>query len=324
MSASSRKPIAALSLDLDNLWSYKRADGQDDWESLESYLPAVVPSILEALSELAMQATIFVVGKDAEIAENEAPLRALAEAGHSIGNHSYLHEPWMHRFSLEAVQEDLDRSEAAIEALFGQAPRSFRAPGFSVSPQIVAELARRGYDYDASEFPTFIGPLARWAYFRSANLSDEEKAERAEQFGKFSDGFGPLRPYFWSGEFGDILEIPVTTFPLLKSPIHLTYVHYLAAVSEPLARAYFSTSLRLCRWLGVTPVILLHPLDFLASDAAPALKQFPGIGADTDKKRQFTQSLLRRVAAHFEPVTLCEFAGQAASRVTRRRALGAA
>lgn len=315
----SRKPVAALSLDLDNLWSYQRADGQPGWEAFDSYLPQVVPDILATLDGLGLKSTIFVVGKDAASPEDAESLLAIAESGHSIGNHSYLHEPWMHKYSEAELKDDLDRSEAALAARFGEAPRAFRAPGFSVSPQLLGALARRGYRYDASEFPTFIGPLARYAYFRSAKLSDAEKQERAEQFGKFTDGFGPLRPYLFSGAFGELLEIPVTTCPVLKSPIHLTYLHYLAAVSESLAVAYHRVALSLCRLFRVSPVILLHPLDFVAADRVPALANFPGFGADSERKIAFTTRLLSMVSNTFEVRTLCDFAEDVRERRLTRR-----
>ena len=44
-----RKPIASLSLDLDNKWSYMKTHGDPGWESLPSYLPVVVPRFLRLL-----------------------------------------------------------------------------------------------------------------------------------------------------------------------------------------------------------------------------------------------------------------------------------
>ena len=38
------KPIASLSLDLDDLWSYQSTHGDPEWERRDSYLPALVPS----------------------------------------------------------------------------------------------------------------------------------------------------------------------------------------------------------------------------------------------------------------------------------------
>ncbi|MEM0911027.1 MAG: polysaccharide deacetylase family protein [Pseudomonadota bacterium] len=301
------KPIAAISLDLDNLWSYQRADGQRDWQNFKTYLPFVIPRIVRILETLEMQMTVFVVGKDAEIEENKESLLSLGKAGHAIGNHSYLHEPWMHKYSDAELGRDLEMSESALHGLFDVKLHGFRAPGFSASPRLLNLLTHLGYTYDASSFPTFIGPLARWAYFRSANLSDAEKAEREDQFGTFSDGFLPLKPHRLNSSAGDIIEVPVTTFPILKTPIHLTYIHYLAERSENVAFAYFKTALFLCRKLRITPVILLHPLDFLAEDKVSELAGFPGFGKDTAKKAAFTENLLDIVNKSFQPTTLCQF-----------------
>ena len=65
---------------------------------------------------------------------------------------------------------------------------------------------------------------------------------------------------------GDIIEIPVTTMPLLKFPIHASYILYLSCYSTALAMTYFRTALSLCRITGTPPSILLHPLDFLGGD----------------------------------------------------------
>ena len=51
-------------------------------------------------------------------------------------------------------------------------------PGFSVSEDVLLALERRGYRYDASTLPTFIGPLARAFYLRNADFTLEERAER--------------------------------------------------------------------------------------------------------------------------------------------------
>ena len=108
---------------------------------------------------------------------NHASLAAVASAGHEIGNHSYLHEPWLHRYPPERLDEELRLAEEAIEEATGQQPKGFRGPGFSVSENVLLALQRRGYRYDASTLPTFIGPLARAFYFRNAaDLTPEEQS----------------------------------------------------------------------------------------------------------------------------------------------------
>ena len=41
------KPVASLSLDLDNQWSYMKTHGDAGWDAYPSYLDVVVPRVLD-------------------------------------------------------------------------------------------------------------------------------------------------------------------------------------------------------------------------------------------------------------------------------------
>src|SRR5262249_44683218 len=152
----------------------------------------------------------------------------------------------------------------------GQRPRGFRAAGFSVSSQALQILAQRGYQYDASSLPTFLGPLAR-AYYSLRTGLDAADLQRVALFGSMRDALRPIEPHLIRVGDRDLLEIPVTTMPLLRLPIHATYAIYLSTLSPALALGYFRTALRLCRATGTAPSILFHPLDFLGREDVPAL-----------------------------------------------------
>jgi hypothetical protein len=308
------KPIASLSLDLDNEWSYLKTRGDPSWEALPSYLDRVVPRVLDMLARRGLRITFFVVGQDAALERNREPLRRLADAGHEIGNHSHRHEPWLHLYSEEELERELAQAEEHIEAATGRRPVAFRGPGYSVSPAVLRILARRGYCCDASTFPTFIGPLARAYYFMAARLSKEERRRRAALFGSLGDGLRPLRAYRWRLPEGMLIEIPVTTLPLLRLPIHLSYVLYLSGFSAALARAYFELALRLCRLTRVQPSLLLHPLDFLGAEDAPSLRFFPGMGMPAATKLARTERCLERFQALFDVRTVGEHAAALAAQ----------
>src|SRR5687768_9847976 len=191
------KPIARLSLDLDNKCSYMKTHCDPGWESFPSYLDLVVPRFLRVLDELALRITVFVVGQDAALAKNHAALASISAAGHEIGNHSFHHEPWLHLYADEELEADLALAEEHIERATGERPVGFRGPGFSLSPATLRILSARGYEYDGSTFPTFLGPIARAYYFFTARLSAEQRQDRKLLFGKMSEGFRPLRPYWW-------------------------------------------------------------------------------------------------------------------------------
>ncbi|HEX6962325.1 MAG TPA: polysaccharide deacetylase family protein [Lacipirellula sp.] len=300
--------IASLSLDLDNKWSYMKTHGDAGWERFPSYLDVVVPRVLEILAERGLTITFFVVGQDAAIESNHAALRSIAEAGHEIGNHSFHHEPWLHLYEEGQLREELSRAELAIEAATGERPFGFRGPGYSFSQPLLAELARRGYLYDASTFPTFLGPLAREYYFFRSNLSRGDREQRKQLFGKLSDGFRPLRPYRWPGLPGELVEIPVTTMPLVKAPIHLSYLLYLGQYSERAAVAYFRMALALCDRMGVEPSLLLHPLDFLGGDDDGDLAFFPAMQANAAAKLRLAGRVLDMFRKERSVVTLREHA----------------
>ncbi|RMD81773.1 MAG: polysaccharide deacetylase, partial [Candidatus Dadabacteria bacterium] len=168
---SKAKLPAGLSLDLDNAWSYLKTHGSRAWRELPSYLDVLVPRALDLLEELGLRITFFIVGQDAALARHHRVLRLIVERGHEVGNHSFSHEPWLHLYDPARIAEEIDQSARAIEEATGARPRGFRGPGFSVSPAVLEALADRGYLYDASTLPTYLGPLARLYYFRRARLS---------------------------------------------------------------------------------------------------------------------------------------------------------
>lgn len=313
------KPPASLSLDLDNQWSYMKTHGDAGWESFPTYLPLVIPRILDFLKARGLTISFFVVGQDAALEVNRAPLRALAEAGHEIGNHSFHHLPWLHLYAEPEIEAELARAEEVIEAATGRRPSGFRGPGFSLSAATLRVLQRRGYRYDASTFPTFLGPLARAYYFMTARMSPEERRKRAALFGTLSEGLRPNHPYRWALEDGELVEIPVTTLPLLRAPIHVSYLVYLGGYSPALAAAYFESALRLCRLSGAQPSLLLHSLDFVGHDDIRELAFFPGMSLPLERKLALVGDAVDRLTRHFRVLTMEQHAREVAADPRSRR-----
>ncbi len=307
------KPVASLSLDLDNKWSYMKTHGDAGWEAYPSYLDVLVPRVVELLKRHGLKITWFIVGQDAALEKNAAALRQITAAGHEVGNHSYRHEPWLHLYSDAEVETELRTAQDAIERVTGQRTTGFRGPGFSCSAATLATLKRLGYAYDASTFPTFLGPLARLYYFMTSNLSKEELKTRKQLFGRFTEGFRPLKPYQWRTEAGELTEIPVTTMPIFKVPIHASYILYLSCYSTFVAMLYFRIALLLCRVTGTQPSILLHPLDFLGREDEKDLSFFPAMNLPAEKKLNLMSRVLAMLSARFEVVPM----GEHAARIAR-------
>lgn len=301
-----RKLAANISLDLDNKWSYMKTADDPAWQDFPTYLPQVVPQILEILAKHDLNITVFVVGKDATIPENQQPLKHIVSAGHEIANHSFMHEPWLQRYSRDEITEEFDKAEAAISKITDRPLRGFRGPGYSLSSDILAILNERGYLYDCSTFPTFLGPLARTYYFFKSKLSPDE--DRQNLFGSFWDGFRSLKPYHWKTPGGDVLEIPVTTMPLLRAPFHFSYLHFLAQRSEFVAVMYLRLAIALCKITRTRPSMLLHPLDFLGGDEVKELAFFPGMQLSGERKRQLSDRFLGIYCRAFDVTNMSDHA----------------
>jgi len=318
---------ASVSLDLDNVWSYLKTHGDPEWEGRPSYLDTAVPRILDLFGEQGITTTIFVVGADAVREDGAKAVAEFASAGHEIGNHSFEHEPWLHRYPRARLEEELVRTEDAIVAAGAPRPVGFRGPGYSVSPELVGLLVARGYHYDASTLPTWIGPLARAYHFRSARLTAAQRAERRDLFGSSAEGLRPVHPYRWDvpGSPSGLLELPVTTMPLARVPIHGSYLVQLHQLSPRLARAHLALALRLCRLRGVEPSMLLHPTDLLDGRDAPQLAFFPGMAVPAREKVAVVGRALRAMRRHFDLVGTGEHARRLQSAgVHRSRAAAGA
>lgn len=143
--------------------------------------------------------------------------------------------------------------------------------------------------------------------------------KRRELFGEWGEGRRPVKPYLWTlgpGKDGarTLLEIPVTTIPLLKTPFHLSYLLYLSRYSTALMLGYLKMALSLCRWTGTEPSFLLHPLDLLGAEQVPELRFFPGMDLSADHKTRVFDRVLRELGRHFSLVNMSEHAQHILSR----------
>lgn len=314
-SNDSRRPVASLSMDLDNKWSYLKTHGDRAWEDFPSYLDLVVPRILAMLDEFGLKITFFIVGQDAALEKNKRAISRIVEAGHEIANHSFSHEPWLQRYSREQLELEFEQVEAALARHTTEKLVGFRGPGFSCSPDVIRVLLERGYRYDCSTFPTFLGPLARAYFFLRSSFNSAEREKRKNLFGCWTDGFQRLKPYHWTTDEQQLLEIPVSTIPVVRLPYHLSYVLYLSQFSEWLSSRYVGVALGLSRMFRVQPSVLLHPLDFLGCDDEPDLAFFPAMNLPSQKKLRVVRSTLSRLTKHFEVLPM----GQHAARLECRR-----
>lgn len=87
--------------------------------------PVWTPRVLEILARHSISASFFLVGERA--ARHPAVVRAIAGAGHEVGNHGWSHRS-LWRCGPARTREEIERAHHALAGLTGAAPRYFRPP----------------------------------------------------------------------------------------------------------------------------------------------------------------------------------------------------
>ena len=100
------------------------------------------PQILDILKRYNVKATFFLIGKNVD----REPLVAkrIADEGHCIGNHSYIHPDFMFENNL-LIEEQLKKTEAALKKAAGVTTRLFRPPYGGEDRRVVVEAEKLGY-----------------------------------------------------------------------------------------------------------------------------------------------------------------------------------
>lgn len=104
--------------------------------------PGYTERLLHILRDYHVPATFFLVGQMAE--QHPSLVRAEAEAGHSIANHTY------HHLSLPKIPEDAAATEIkacgeVLRSITGKAPRLFRPPGGEYNDATAEATEALGY-----------------------------------------------------------------------------------------------------------------------------------------------------------------------------------
>lgn len=93
------------------------------------------------------QATFFVLGWVAE--RMPELVREIQHRGHEIASHGYLHKLAGEHSTVDLI-EDISASKKLLEDITGAPVNGYRAPSFSINPQVLRVIEECGYKYDSS------------------------------------------------------------------------------------------------------------------------------------------------------------------------------
>ncbi|MEE8403303.1 MAG: polysaccharide deacetylase family protein [Candidatus Hydrothermarchaeaceae archaeon] len=124
-------------------------------------------------------------------------LRDIERRGHEVGLHGYDHYQWMMTCG-EGAGPLIEEGYALFEDVFGNAPKSFASPGFTVNREILRKIDELGFDYSSDFmgkgpfYPTLKGEkfntLQIPVNVRSIGEFDAQGLEDREIFQNFERG----------------------------------------------------------------------------------------------------------------------------------------
>lgn len=125
----------------------------NEWSNYEARIHQNMEKILDFLDESDQKATFFCLGWIAE--KYPEVIREIDKRGFEVGSHTYMHQ-LIYEQSRDVFREDLQASIHILEDTIGKKVKSFRAPGFSLTSDVLwafDELIEAGIEYDSSVFP---------------------------------------------------------------------------------------------------------------------------------------------------------------------------
>lgn len=307
----------AVSIDLDGIGCYYRIHGlgTPPAELEHSILERALPRAAELFARHHLHVTWFVVGRDidkevggdgAQRAANGTRLGALAAAGDELGNHSYSHPYELARLS----PTEIDREIAMCDRVLREhvpAVRGFRAPGYDVSPVMLDVLARLGYRYDSSVFPSpgyYAAKAAVMTMLAALRKPSGAVMTNPRLLVAPADPYRPAMSAPWRRGQAPLVELPIATTPWLR--VHAIGTSLLIAPTwlrnrlvEAMAKREF--------WN-----LELHGIDFADAeqDGIPGelVDRQPDLKIPISEKLDRMDQLLGQVTARWEVQTLGEIA----------------
>ena len=256
--------LCSVSIDLDEIACYAQIHGLPAEPSHAVYDLALA-RIRSFASDLGIPLTLFVIARDLDRAPNVAALRALIADGHEIGNHSLDHWYDLTRRGQAEQERQIAVANERIQSALGVAPSGFRAPGYTVTDELLAVVQACGLKYDSSVFPCPPYYAAKAARLLRMKLTGQRSRAVLDTPRVLRAPTGPYRigrPYWQPGS--GLLELPIQ----VASPLRVPFIGTALSLLGPSAARLLTRSV-----IGSALVNLeLHGIDFLdARDVPPAV-----------------------------------------------------
>lgn len=277
-----------IQVDVDGLWVIGKLLGRDYSEESDPVFDTGIDNLLKIFYEFGVKATFFIVAKDLESNANREIVKRIIESGHEIASHSMTHR-YLNSLSETDRFDEIASSKKVLENILGVKVNGFKAPGFAVTKDAGGMLLEAGYEYDSS----VLGSSLAYLMELFSGLSYSKWEMMTSPAGPYRSSRGNI---FKRGKDG-ITEIPITTLPLLRLPIHFSY----AALGDKVYANFTRAILK-----RVNPEFinyLFHPLDLLDERSVKIDAKIYGLRKNAESKISMAKDMLKFFKEHYNFVT---------------------
>lgn len=301
------KKFCTVQIDTDGLWVIFQHFGHNYNNIQDIMYESSIPRFLDLFDNYKIKATFFVVGKDLLYPSRKKLLKDIVKRGHEIANHTMNHAEGFSFLPFDKKLKEIEEAERIIKDELGIVTKGFRTPSNDVDIDVLRILENKGYIYDSSLLPTYCAPLIKSIKFASLKIP-----QKNHYLGKFSHGLAPLSPYhpsneaIWKKGAMKIIEVPITTMPLLRLPFHASFTF--AAYHLGLGSTLFTIGYNLLKLTSLPLNTVFHTNELSDPIYDYAIRRQFGLNLPLKIKQKICNYILQAVTKDFKIITSLEYA----------------
>ncbi|MFB3894702.1 MAG: polysaccharide deacetylase family protein [bacterium] len=293
---------AIIQVDLDGIWTIFQHHGIEVSHAKDPVFEQSVPRFLSLFREFNLESTFFIVGSDLEVPQSAAVIKSIADAGHELANHSYTHPRNFSVLTLSEKQREIEIAERLINRLTEQPVIGFRAPSYAIDSETISILQERGYLYDSSIFPTYWSGVIRSLESRGTAINTKSNAS----YGKIKYSRAPLNKYhpdpeyIWKSGTRQVWEIPISVYPLIRTPIHSSF-------AMRFGWWYFTSAVNWLSRLNLPLVFVFHGVDLVDWFEDLRIPKLKWILKPVEERIDLFQRMLSHISSRYRIISTNEY-----------------
>ena len=274
--------VVNIHIDVDNIWIYEKEYNVSSSNLQNLIYDESMPKMLDLLGKNDQKATFFIVGKDLELQSCKNFCKQAVYMGHEIANHTFSHAVSFYRLSYKEKEYEIKKCDEVISEITNEKVVGFRGPGYYIDDEIVEILVKNDYLYDSSVLPSFAIFMMK-AFITLKARSTVDKAFGRKRWALASQKIQRLN--YKNDPHKLFYEIPISTMPFLRLPIHSTFIYLLG-------RRYLSIAEKLMKRFSDRYTCLFHAIDLLDCSSNLLISKVPSLKWQYEDRLSLVSNML--------------------------------